>query len=71
MRIAIPLYPRFTALDAVGPYTVFRATALALSGQAKFDLAGNRMIIDYAGATPAAMSEMANAAARTSGWRCR
>ncbi|GAA3559489.1 DJ-1/PfpI family protein [Nonomuraea rosea] len=22
MRIAIPLYPRFTALDAVGPYTV-------------------------------------------------
>jgi transcriptional regulator GlxA family with amidase domain len=23
MHVAIPLYPRFTALDAVGPYTVF------------------------------------------------
>ncbi|MFI7704705.1 DJ-1/PfpI family protein [Nonomuraea sp. NPDC049480] len=22
MRVAIPLYPRYTALDAVGPYTV-------------------------------------------------
>lgn len=26
MRVAIPLYPRFTALDAVGPYTVLAFT---------------------------------------------
>nr|BFE85165.1 hypothetical protein GCM10020093_077660 [Planobispora longispora] len=26
MHVAIPLYPRFTALDAVGPYTVLAFT---------------------------------------------
>jgi hypothetical protein len=32
MHVAIPLYPRFTALDAVGPYTVF---AFARAGESR------------------------------------
>jgi hypothetical protein len=56
-----------TGTAAAGPYTVFRATALALSGAARFDLGNNRMIIDYAGASPAASIRAAILSAKGTG----
>ncbi|WP_433797129.1 DJ-1/PfpI family protein [Actinoplanes sp. CA-252034] len=46
MHVAIPLYPRFTALDAVGPYTVF---AFAPGWQVTFVAAEPGPVTDDAG----------------------
>jgi len=56
-----------TASGGTGAFTVFRATSLALSGAAKFDLGGNRMIIDYAGASPAQSIRQAILSAKGTG----
>ena len=32
MQVAIPLFPQFTALDAVGPYEVLTRLPLAFGG---------------------------------------
>jgi hypothetical protein len=51
-----------------GPFTVFRATALALSNAAKFDLGNNRLIVDYApGPSPAASIRAAILSAKGTG----
>ncbi|WP_203983635.1 DJ-1/PfpI family protein [Sphaerisporangium rufum] len=47
MHVAIPLYPRFTALDAVGPYTVF---AVAPGWQVTFVAAEPGPVVDDQGA---------------------
>ncbi|GIE77315.1 glutamine amidotransferase [Actinoplanes philippinensis] len=46
MHVAIPLYPRFTALDAVGPYTVF---AFAPGWRVTFVAAAPGPVTDDAG----------------------
>jgi hypothetical protein len=56
-----------TAAGGASAFTVFRATALALSGAAKLDLGNNRLIVDYSGATPAASIRAAIASAKGTG----
>jgi hypothetical protein len=56
-----------TGTAVTGAFTVFRATGLALSGAAKVDLGGNRMIVDYAGATPALAIRQAILSAKGTG----